>query len=81
MWKWRNYYVAPTPEQLQRILRLTRFHDAIRLAQAQSPKYGEWWLRKWRSSSVIGERSPLEAVLADGLEALDVIERYLRAPR
>jgi len=76
MWKWRNHYLAPRPEQLKRIRRLAGFHDGIRLTYVRAPDYRFWWLTPWRHDSFIGNRSPLEAVLADGDAFLDKAERY-----
>lgn len=81
MWKWRNHYLAPSPEQLARILRLARFHDGIRLVYTRTPDYAFWWRNPWRYDSSIGGRSPLEAVLADGDAFLDQAERYFWVPR
>ena len=79
MWKWRNHYLAPTSDQLQRIRRLARFHDSIRLTHQQSSTYSEWWRRTWRSDSFIGAQSPLQAALADGDEFLDLAELHFTA--
>lgn len=81
MWKWRNHYLAPGPEQLKRIQRLARFHDGIRLVYTRTPDYAFWWRNPRRYDSFTGGRSPLEAVLADGDAFLDQAERYFWVPR
>lgn len=78
MWQWRNHYRAPSDEELARIRRLAGFHDAIRTVTYGEPDYAAWWLRRWSKDSLIGEQSPLQAVLQD-LSMLDTLERYLRA--
>lgn len=78
MWQWRNYYRAPSDEELARIRRLMSFHQAIRLV-AYDPNYREWWRRRWPDDSPIGSRSVLEAVLADGDAIMDELERWFRS--
>lgn len=78
MWQWRNYYRAPSDEELGRIRRLAGFHDAIRIVTYGPPDYAAWWRRRWSKHSFISERTPLEAVLQDP-DMLDRLERYLRA--
>lgn len=78
MWQWRNHYRSPSDEELARIRRLAGFHDAIRIVSYGGPNYAAWWRRRWGKDSLIGEQTPLEAVLQD-LTVLDTLERYLRA--
>jgi hypothetical protein len=80
MWKWRNHYLAPTPEQVNRIRRLAIFHDGIRLTYTRAPDYASWWRNPWGYHSFIGDRSPLQAVLTDGDAFLDQAERYFWLP-
>lgn len=79
LWQWRNHYRAPTDEELARIRRLMGFHDAIRLVTYGEPDYAGWWQRAWCEDSLIGSRSPLDAVLADGDRVLDDLERRFRS--
>jgi hypothetical protein len=79
MWQWRNHYRAPSDDELARVRRLFRFHDAIRLVTyGDYPDYPGWWRRCWTETSFIGKRSPLEAVLQDPA-FLDQLEQYLWA--
>lgn len=79
MWEWRNHYRAPSDQELVRIRRLMRFHDAIRLVTYGEPDYSAWWRRVWRENSGIGNRSPLDAVLANGDATLDYLEQCFRS--
>lgn len=78
LWQWRNHYRAPTDEELARVRRLMSFHEAIRLTYA-APNYAGWWRRRWHGGSLIGSKSPLEAVLEEGDAVLDVLERSFRS--
>jgi hypothetical protein len=79
LWQWRNHYRAPSDEELARVRRLMRFHDAIRLVTyGDNPDYPGWWRRCWTETSFIGKRSPLEAILRDPA-ILDKLEQYLWA--
>jgi hypothetical protein len=79
LWQWRNHYRAPSDEELARVHRLMRFHDAIRLVTyGDNPDYPGWWRRCWSENSFIGKRSPLEAVLQDPA-VLNELERYFWA--
>ncbi len=80
MWKWRNHYLVPTIEQLKRIRRLAAFHDSIRLIYTRPPHYQIWWRKRWRVESLIGNQTPLEAVLADNHAFLDRAEKLFRVP-
>ncbi|URD61092.1 hypothetical protein M8312_00800 [Sphingomonas sp. KRR8] len=79
MWQWRHHYRSPTDDDLVLVRRLARFHASLRLAYYRQPHYGEWWRRPWRGDSLLGGRSPLEAVLSDGSIILDQMERYFRS--
>lgn len=79
LWQWRNHYRASTDQELARVRRLIGFHEAIRLVTYGEPNYPAWWRRKWREDSLIGGRSPLEAVLAEGDPVLDDLERCFRS--
>lgn len=79
MWQWRNHYRAPTDEELARIRRLMSFHEAIRIAKLGGSDYATWWRLQWRADSPIGDRSPLDAVLEEGDEVIDMLERMFRS--
>lgn len=79
MWEWRNHYRSPLDEELAVARRLMSFHEVLGFIGAGGNSYSKWWRRVWRSNSIIGERSPLQAVLEDGDRALDLIESHLRA--
>lgn len=78
LWQWRNHYRAPDAEELARIRRLMRFHDAISLILSEDPDYRDWWQRPWRDDSLIGNRSPYEAITQEPA-LLDKMEAYPRA--
>lgn len=79
LFQWRNYYRAPSDDELARIRRLMRFHEAIRFVTYGEPNYAGWWRRRWRGDSCIGRRSPREAVLADGDSIMDTLELCFRS--
>lgn len=79
LWQWRNHYRAPSDDELARIRRLMSFHEAIRLVIYGEPNYPEWWSRRWPGDSPVGNRTPLNAVLAEGDQILDALERYFRS--
>lgn len=79
LWQWRNYYRAPTDEDLARIRRLMSFHEAIRLVTYGEPNYPRWWRRQWPEDSRIGAQSPLDAILAGGDAVMDDLERCFRS--
>jgi hypothetical protein len=79
LWQWRNHYRAPSDQELARVRRLVAFHDAIRLVTYGEPNYAGWWRRQWREDSLIGDRSPIEAVLAEGDPVMDKLERTFRS--
>lgn len=76
LWQWRNHYRAPTDDDLACVRRLARFHDALRIISYDAPNYAEWWSRRWREDSLIGARSPLNAI-RDDPALLERLERYL----
>ena len=78
LWQWRNHYRAPTDNELAGVRRLARFHDALRIASYDAPTYTEFWRTQWDEGSLIGARSPLEAVLEDP-SMLDRLETYFWA--
>lgn len=79
LWQWRNHYRTPTNQELARIRRLMSFHEAIMLATYGARNYSAWWQKRWREGSSIGNRSPLEAVLAGGDAVINDLERYFRS--
>jgi hypothetical protein len=79
LWQWRNHYRAPTDQELARIRRLMSFHEAISLVAYGEANYPAWWRRKWRKDSLIGSRSPLGAVLAEGDPMMDRLECCFRS--
>jgi hypothetical protein len=82
LWRWRNHYLAPTTEHMAQIRRLLGFHDAIRLLGLDPRDYGSWWRRTWKAADkLVGARSPLEAIAAEGDVLMDRLEELLRCPR
>jgi hypothetical protein len=79
LWQWRNHYRAPTDDDLARVRRLARFHDALRIVAYGGPKYRDWWRRRWREDSLIGARTPLDVVLENPNPMLDKLTKYLWA--
>lgn len=75
---WRIHEAPEVPEE--RVRRLMRFHDALRLV-VRPGGYGEYLRRPWKDESPIGARSILQAVAEDGPAALDKVESYLRGAR
>lgn len=78
LWQWRNHYRSPTHDDLARVRRLARFHDALRIVSYDAPNYADWWRRRWMEDSLIGARSPLKAVL-DEPAMLEKLRRYFWA--
>jgi len=79
MWEWRNHYRAPLDEELAIARRLMSFHEALHCIGAGGQHYAKSWRRIWKPDSLIGERSPLQAIIKDGKSALELLETYLRA--
>lgn len=79
LWQWRNHYRSPTDDDLARVRRLARYHDALRIISYDAPNYAGWWRRRWGEDSIIGARSPLEVVLEEPGSMLDKLEAYFWA--
>jgi len=79
MWEWRHHYRAARDEDLAIARRLMSFHEALGLIVPPGRGYAKWWRRRWPTGSLLGERTPLEAVQDDGTTKLDQLEGYLRS--
>lgn len=74
---YRMHEVKPNEHAWERLQRLFAFHQAMRLV-VRPGGYSQWLRRPWQPKSLIGRRSPLQAILEDGDSALDLIGQLCR---
>jgi hypothetical protein len=74
---WQQERVALSEQQMQRLRRLRRLHEAFRL-MVRPQNYPEIWHIVWERGSFIGGRSIWEAYEEDGDAVLDLVEDYFR---
>jgi len=73
---WRQRQTAIEAGVRERLWRLRRLHDVLRLL-IRPCEYAVVWRDVWNAESPIGQRSPWQAFHEDGDEALDRLENYL----
>jgi hypothetical protein len=76
--RWRNQQADIDTALRERLRRLRRFHDALRLVVLPQ-EYAAAWRSEWTAESPIGQRSLWKAFQEDGDAALDRLENYFWA--
>jgi hypothetical protein len=74
--QWRRESTIADAALLRRVARLKSFHNALRTA-AEPREYPTAWRTVWSVDSLLGSRSLLQAVQADGDIILDRFENFL----
>ena len=76
--EWRQHDLELEGPSRERLLRLRRFHDALRLV-VQPREHASVWRTVWKAEGPIGQRSLWQAFQEDGDAVLDRMENYFWA--